>query len=152
MTPPGLYLLTKSAGVRTPEPYFASLLAACAWQARSSPVWKESSSAVLGRRRPLPRHCAPGSVCAEPVLGGHCGGQMVGAGCGDWERTTGIEPAFSAWEADVLPLNYIRLTRRFALQTPTVDFLRTSARASEATEATCVRLAHSGSSHGDRVQ
>lgn len=24
------------------------------------------------------------------------------------ERTTGIEPAFSAWEADVLPLNYIR--------------------------------------------
>jgi hypothetical protein len=31
------------------------------------------------------------------------------------ERTTGIEPAFSAWEADVLPLNYIRLTRRFAL-------------------------------------
>ena len=29
------------------------------------------------------------------------------------ERTTGIEPAFSAWEADVLPLNYIRMTRRF---------------------------------------
>src|SRR5829696_797349 len=28
------------------------------------------------------------------------------------ERTTGIEPAFSAWEADVLPLNYIRLARR----------------------------------------
>jgi hypothetical protein len=26
------------------------------------------------------------------------------------ERVTGIEPAFSAWEADVLPLNY---TRRF---------------------------------------
>lgn len=24
------------------------------------------------------------------------------------ERMTGIEPAFSAWEADVLPLNYIR--------------------------------------------
>jgi hypothetical protein len=24
------------------------------------------------------------------------------------ERTTGIEPAFSAWEADVLPLNYVR--------------------------------------------
>ena len=29
------------------------------------------------------------------------------------ERMTGIEPALSAWEADVLPLNYIRLTRRF---------------------------------------
>ncbi len=27
------------------------------------------------------------------------------------ERMTGIEPALSAWEADVLPLNYIRLTR-----------------------------------------
>ena len=25
------------------------------------------------------------------------------------ERTTGIEPAFSAWEADVLPINYIRM-------------------------------------------
>jgi hypothetical protein len=24
------------------------------------------------------------------------------------ERATGIEPAFSAWEADVLPLNYAR--------------------------------------------
>ncbi len=26
------------------------------------------------------------------------------------ERATGIEPAFSAWEADVLPLNYARAT------------------------------------------
>jgi hypothetical protein len=25
-----------------------------------------------------------------------------------FERVTGIEPAFSAWEADVLPLNYTR--------------------------------------------
>lgn len=25
------------------------------------------------------------------------------------ERTTGIEPALSAWEADILPLNYIRI-------------------------------------------
>ena len=25
------------------------------------------------------------------------------------ERATGIEPAFSAWEADVLPLNYTRV-------------------------------------------
>jgi hypothetical protein len=25
------------------------------------------------------------------------------------ERMTGIEPAYSAWEADVLPLNYIRI-------------------------------------------
>ena len=28
------------------------------------------------------------------------------------ERVTGIEPAFSAWEADVLPLNYTRGTVR----------------------------------------
>jgi hypothetical protein len=27
------------------------------------------------------------------------------------ERMTGIEPAYSAWEADVLPLNYIRSVR-----------------------------------------
>gem|GEM_PF-1692097 len=27
---------------------------------------------------------------------------------GEMERMTGIEPAYSAWEADVLPLNYIR--------------------------------------------
>lgn len=26
------------------------------------------------------------------------------------ERKTGIEPAYSAWEADVLPLNYFRIT------------------------------------------
>jgi hypothetical protein len=28
-----------------------------------------------------------------------------------WERVTGIEPALSAWEADVLPLNYTRTHR-----------------------------------------
>lgn len=26
------------------------------------------------------------------------------------ERTTGIEPATSAWEANILPLNYVRKT------------------------------------------
>ena len=26
------------------------------------------------------------------------------------ERVTGIEPAYSAWEADILPLNYTRNT------------------------------------------
>ena len=29
-----------------------------------------------------------------------------------WERVTGIEPALSAWEADVLPLNYTRRPAR----------------------------------------
>ena len=33
----------------------------------------------------------------RPELGRHC-----------MERVTGIEPALSAWEADVLPLNYTR--------------------------------------------
>src|SRR5215211_2073970 len=33
-------------------------------------------------------------------------------GPGNPERVTGIEPAFSAWEADVLPLNYTREERR----------------------------------------
>ena len=28
------------------------------------------------------------------------------------ERVTGIEPALSAWEADVLPLNYTRVHLR----------------------------------------
>src|SRR5690349_2910419 len=38
--------------------------------------------------------------------------RLVSSGV-DWtgrERVTGIEPAFSAWEADVLPLNYTRRT------------------------------------------
>ena len=30
------------------------------------------------------------------------------------ERATGIEPALSAWEADVLPLNYARVPGRTA--------------------------------------
>ena len=34
--------------------------------------------------------------------------------CNLVERVTGIEPAFSAWEADVLPLNYTRQCLREA--------------------------------------
>ncbi len=48
------------------------------------------------------------------VTGGHC--RRVKNPCDHWgfrgfsrERATGIEPAFSAWEADVLPLNYARV-------------------------------------------
>tara|TARA_B110000879_G_scaffold8948_1_gene11500 strand:- start:221 stop:451 length:231 start_codon:yes stop_codon:yes gene_type:complete len=36
------------------------------------------------------------------------GVDSVGQLPGIFERMTGIEPAYSAWEADVLPLNYIR--------------------------------------------
>ena len=35
------------------------------------------------------------------------------------ERATGIEPAFSAWEADVLPLNYARVVTMVLLTSPT---------------------------------
>ena len=34
------------------------------------------------------------------------------------ERVTGIEPALSAWEADVLPLNYTRVGYQHRLQGP----------------------------------
>jgi len=35
--------------------------------------------------------------------------QSLGCTAKSLERATGIEPAFSAWEADVLPLNYARV-------------------------------------------
>jgi hypothetical protein len=37
------------------------------------------------------------------------------------ERVTGIEPAFSAWEADVLPLNYTRRSDRKDIAAVQVD-------------------------------
>ena len=37
------------------------------------------------------------------------------------ERMTGIEPALSAWEADVLPLNYTRAARRAGASTSISD-------------------------------
>ena len=39
------------------------------------------------------------------------GARKLPFSCGFVEPMTGIEPAYSAWEADVLPLNYIGLTR-----------------------------------------
>ena len=45
-----------------------------------------------------------GPLTIEPGLEGHA--QMVIRDT-DVEPMTGIEPAYSAWEADVLPLNYI---------------------------------------------
>ena len=55
------------------------------------------------------------------------------------ERMTGIEPALSAWEADVLPLNYIRLTRHFVRLCRCL--ISTVPRASERRN---IRLAHVG--------
>ena len=50
----------------------------------------------------------------DPIIAGEAGakccGRYVGAMRFRWcfvEPMTGIEPAYSAWEADVLPLNYI---------------------------------------------
>jgi hypothetical protein len=41
------------------------------------------------------------------------------------ERVTGIEPALSAWEADVLPLNYTRMTAVPAAGRPETNDLPT---------------------------
>ena len=37
------------------------------------------------------------------------------AGFYNMERVMGIEPTFSAWEADVLPLNYTRMPHRYGM-------------------------------------
>ncbi len=45
------------------------------------------------------------------------------------ERVTGIEPALSAWEADVLPLNYTRARLHyFAMKPACAVFAQTSYR------------------------
>ena len=44
-----------------------------------------------------------------PAPPGNCPAPQMGyLGFSFLERVTGIEPALSAWEADVLPLNYTR--------------------------------------------
>ncbi len=40
------------------------------------------------------------------------------------ERVTGIEPALSAWEAEVLPLNYTRAVHLPVHQAPNTDMAR----------------------------
>jgi hypothetical protein len=82
---------------------------------RSTPTSRPRSAATTART------VRPGSSCqranctliartagtlserARPGLGNHFLTWAFG-----WERVTGIEPALSAWEADVLPLNYTR--------------------------------------------
>jgi hypothetical protein len=59
------------------------------------------------------------------------------------ERMTGIEPALSAWEADVLPLNYIRLTRHF-VRLCLLSHLRRASNVPQASERRNLRLAHLG--------
>src|SRR6185295_884810 len=55
-------------------------------------------------RRALAREQAPDRATAEATERGLTG---------FLERVMGIEPTYSAWEADVLPLNYTRLRNRF---------------------------------------
>jgi hypothetical protein len=57
--------------------------------------------------RALPRASAPVSAITVRSVPER---RRRRAGARDFERerVTGIEPAFSAWEADVLPLNYTR--------------------------------------------
>ena len=56
---------------------------------------------------------APDPATADRARSGHAG-RSAGDVAAEatpaltWERMTGIEPALSAWEAEVLPLNYIR--------------------------------------------
>ena len=51
-----------------------------------------------------PRH---GQTTVKIGLAASLGWLHMPLTCGDVEPMTGIEPAYSAWEADVLPLNYI---------------------------------------------
>src|SRR4051794_10543235 len=55
-------------------------------------------------------------VASGAVSGGTCQRQASLEACHalttELERVTGIEPALSAWEADVLPLNYTRAPLR----------------------------------------
>ena len=66
------------------------------------------------------------------------------------ERMTGIEPALSAWEADVLPLNYIRLTRHFVRLRP-VCYLRRASNVPQASERRNIRLAQVGAHEPDTI-
>ena len=50
-----------------------------------------------------------------------CSGTSALAAAFHGERVTGIEPALSAWEADVLPLNYTRSSARPPNYVPVVS-------------------------------
>jgi hypothetical protein len=55
---------------------------------------------------PMAHGIAEGSIKIKAQVGDH----VPGLGLVMVERVTGIEPALSAWEAEVLPLNYTRMT------------------------------------------
>ena len=49
--------------------------------------------------------------CEQAQISGDCTQSCGGQGCDHSERATRIELALSAWEAEVLPLNYARMVR-----------------------------------------
>jgi len=75
---------------------------------RQAPTASRSSSDMSGasRRTKTLRSRRPRKREA-PWPNGRCAPRLTRTFSG--ERVTGIEPAFSAWEADVLPLNYTRM-------------------------------------------
>src|ERR1700760_1868196 len=72
------------------------------WCVRVCPRWDEWSQA----RATAATYCSRAScrTYSPPACAISAASRRVSA---DLEPMTGIEPAYSAWEADVLPLNYI---------------------------------------------
>ena len=68
----------------------------------------------FGRTRTRPRRNVPGRAALSPAASNALGrattrARTVMVRALGLERVTGIEPALSAWEAEVLPLNYTRV-------------------------------------------
>jgi hypothetical protein len=116
----------------------------------SSQVADEAIAAALDARlterksRPAPNVVGPAEGPTEPQLiavePGRSGKRPLTRD-NSLERMTGIEPALSAWEADVLPLNYIRLTRHF-VHSCLLSCLRRASNVPQASERRNLRLAH----------
>ena len=116
--------LEAAASALTPTPRISAAVSAAA-PASMSPATTEAPPEQRRRNRPADARTGPGDHRHRSVdLHGHMStassvpGGLRSAGssmeCGvqgvpllNVEPMTGIEPAYSAWEADVLPLNYI---------------------------------------------
>ena len=74
-----------------------------------------TTSRYGGRERERSRHAAANACRARrqrTSVGGNYGNWLRDISPTSQERVTGIEPALSAWEAEVLPLNYTRAALR----------------------------------------
>ena len=82
------------------------------------------TTARLGRLSPL-ANCT--LIARKAVTTVKQQGPVSGSVALTWaftlERVTGIEPALSAWEADVLPLNYTRVRCRTNLRCVRLDIV-----------------------------